>query len=142
MPKASNLYWRLAPTEAGLAKGYLFRFGLYPPNVIFNSRAVKLIETDATESEHGYTTLTLFWDELDAQQLKYIQDTINNATGKRVYITYRRTSGAGGDWDWVDAYGEIRQPDWRPGDARGRIIYTNVELEFGNLTTVNDPASF
>lgn len=141
----NHLYFRLAASEAGLAKGYLFAMGVPPPtNLEYKDHSERVPQGEGGESRHGFHVLLWTWERLTLLQLKVICDIVFNSSGL-VYCSSPRSNGATEGYGWVDAYGRPSLSDPSPvgpiASATG-IIVGNVSLTLNNLIIVNNPASF
>jgi hypothetical protein len=140
----NHLYFRLATSEAGLTKGYLFTQGLPPPQPDFNDYSVKVSQSDGGEARHGYQNVTLLWEALTRSQGARLRQLVEDSNGT-IYATFPRADGKSAGWDYIDVSGVPLIPDMAPSavpQARGGWVYQNVQLVIRNITIVNDPASF
>lgn len=140
----NHLYFRLAASEAGLAKGYLFAHGIPAPQVEYRDHSVKVSQSDGGQARHGYKTVSLLWATLTREQGASLRAIVEGA-GSTIYASFPRGNGAGEGWDFIDVSGKPQMPDMAPDDTlagRQTWIYQNVQLVINNLTIINQPASF
>lgn len=139
----NHLYFRLAISEAGLAKGYLFTQGLPPPQPDFKDHSVKVDQSDGGQARHGYQNVTLLWEVLTQAQGARLRQLVESANGT-IYATFPRGDGKSGGWNYIDVSGTPLIPDMAPAarPEAGGWVYQNVQLVIRNLTIINEPANF
>jgi len=140
--------FRIAITEAGLAKGALFVLGLPPPSVApYRDHSVIVGKSDGSNQEYGYKNITIMWDKLTYAAGRVLQDLVEGArTGTGLlYLTLARTDGTGSGEDYIDVSGRAGRlvlTGAAPLNRRGFGTYDNPTLVVNNLTVVNDPSSY
>jgi hypothetical protein len=138
----SNFYYRLAFTESGLGKGYLFSRGLPPPSTVtFKDFSGEYSQSDGGKVQHGYLSVVLMWNVLTYTQSYQLRKYTNSSV---LYATIDRNNGTKPGRDWVDVRGvplpmNIERDRGIAGSIGGATI--NVTLTINNLTIVNDPSS-
>lgn len=140
----NRLYYRLATSEAGLAKGYLFAQGVPPPtNTEYRDHAAKVPVSTGGEARHGYRSVTFLWDVLDARQAGVLRGIIEGA-GTTIYATFAKFNGESLGTDWVDVSGKPSMPDLAPAQTitQQGVIFQNVQLRINAVTILNEPADF
>lgn len=144
MAQANELYFRLATSEAGLARGYLFLQGIPAPQPEYKDYSYKASHSDGGEARHGYKTVTLLWSELDPAAGHKLRKLVEDANGT-IYATILRGDGKKGGWDFIDISGIPLIPDMAPAASLSGAswwMYTNVQLIIRNVTILNEPAEF
>lgn len=140
----NQLYFRLAATEAGLNKGYLFKYGLPAPQPEYRDYSVKASQSDGGEAKHGYKIVTFLWPELSREQGHQLRQLVESGNGT-IYATFPRADGKKDGWDFIDVSGTPLVPDMSPANpiaGTDSWLYQNVQLIIRNITIVNEPASF
>ena len=100
--------FRIALTEAGLAKGSLWVNGIPIPSVApYRDHSVIVGKSDGSNQEYGFKNVTLMWDKLTYEMGKRLQDLVEGSrTGTGIlYLTISRANGTGSGQDWIDVSG-------------------------------------
>jgi hypothetical protein len=145
----NKLRWRIATTEAGLAKNWFIGLGIPEPTQIeYMDHSVKNAQSEGGTARHGYHSVQLMWRKLSpyqAYQLKSNHDAaVASATGL-LFMTVSRLDATNPGADWIDISG---RPDMSPVAPEQPIIsangysHANIILTLNNVSVVNDPASF
>jgi hypothetical protein len=139
---------RLATTSAGLAKGYLImNWRLPSPTLpIYSDHSVNVATSDGGDALRGFRSFSLSWDTLNALQRRVVrriaEEGLDSADNLLYATVDRGWNGAGPEGDWIDVSGQVHIPAITPiGNSNG-LASSGVTLFVGNLTIVNDPASF
>lgn len=139
---------RLATTEAKLANGYLiWNWRLPTPSLpIYNDHSEKVATSDGGEALRGFRSFSLTFDTLDFLQRRTLrriaEEALDSADGL-LYATIDRGWGGGGPIDdWLDVSGQAHIPQITPIANSNGLASGSVTWVVGNLTIVNDPASF
>jgi hypothetical protein len=138
--------YRLATTEAGLAKGANFFILRLPrPDLVtYADHATRFPAGRGGESRQGFESVSVLWNRLSASQAATLRRIIEAAevTGGQgngtLYLTLPKAN-AGGEY-WIDVSGIALMPEWTPegGEAQG---YVNVLLRLNAVTVENDPST-
>jgi hypothetical protein len=137
------LYWRLATSSGGLAKGNFFVLGLPPPNTPNYQPYTQIFpQSQGGQTQQGYENLAVLWDDMDYIALKALSDIVDAAlTAGTIYITFDRAHGIKLANDFVDASGKPGILEFQPiSNGRG-VVAANVVLRVNNLTILNDPST-
>lgn len=139
---------RLAVTEVLLAQGYIIHNWRIPsPSLpIYSDHSQKVALSDGGQSLRGFRSFSLTWDVLDSLQRRTVrrvaEEALDSAGGLIFATVDRGWNGAGAIDDWIDVSGQAHIPQITPiGNSNG-LASSGVTLVVGNLTIVNDPASF
>lgn len=140
--------FRVATTEAGLAKGVFWVIGLPIPSVApYRDHSVIVGKSDGSNQEYGFKNATIMWDKLTYLEGRVIRDIVSAArSGSGIlYLTVSRGDGTGSGDDWIDVSGRpgrLVLTGAAPLNRRGFGTYDNPTLTVNNLTVVNDPSNY
>lgn len=139
---------RLAVTEALLAQGYIIENWRIPsPSLpVYNDHSQKVTTSDGGQALRGFRSFSLTWDVLNSLQrrtLRRIAEESLDSSGGLIFATVDKGwAGIGAIDSWIDVSGQVHIPNIVPiGNSNG-LASAGVTLVVGNLTIVNDPASF
>lgn len=139
---------RLATTEAGLANGYLvFSWQLPSPTLpVYNDHSARVDLAGGGQSLRGFQNLVFSWDRLGIQQLNVLSALVgaalDTANGVLFATISKGWNGTGKTGDWIDVSGRPHPVRSVPVGGSHGLMFDDVALTLGNLTIVNDPASF
>lgn len=141
------LNFRMATTELGLEKGYLFLRKVPTPNrADYKDYSAKFDQSVGGQARHGYKNVTILWTSLTPLQVNKIKAMITavKAGNDLIYLTIDRNNGDSLNYDWIDVSGYPHQIDpEEDGDlvgSQGRA-FRNIQLFVNNLTIINDPST-
>ena len=139
---------RLAVTEALLARGYLIQNWRLPtPSLpVYSDHSQIVTTSDGGQSLRGFRSFSLTFDTLDFLQRRTLrriaEEGLDSADGL-LFATVDRGWGGGGPIDdGIDVSGQVHIPQITPIGNSDGLASGGVTLVVGNLTIVNDPASF
>lgn len=138
------LYWRLATTSGGLARGNFFARKLPPPNTVqYKAYSELLPQGQGGQTRQGYTILELLWDFLDYVQLRALTEIIEAsiAAGGTIYVTFDRNDGTKLLNDFVDGNGQVFPLEFQAVSNGRGVGVMNVKLTVNNITITADPSS-
>ena len=143
-----RLGWRIASTEAGLARGNFKVRNIPPPDSApYRGYSHRVSKTTGGQARHGYKNVRFFWEVLDRGQAAALKRVIQAGLDDAglLFLTIDRNDGDAGGIDWIDVSGRPYMPDFDPSTpiaSASRTAHERIELFVNNLTIVNDPASF
>ena len=136
-----NLY-RMALTEAGLAKGFLQSIGIPKPSNTYKAYSSQLPKSTGGQKRTGYKNDTWQWVSITPTQANEICELVESAlSGDGVlYVTLPRANGENAGQDWIDAYGVPSYPEIVPIQEVGinGLVLQSVTLRINNITVVNE----
>lgn len=136
--------WRIAASEAGLAKGYFLSLGIPAPNRMqFKEYSEEEERSDSSQLRLGHAEFLAEWDELNSAMTYKIRSAIQaalNSTGY-IYMTIDRSIGLAPGPDWVDIKGRPWIPDIAPVPRSLGRVQDNVRLRIKSVTVVNAPST-
>ena len=140
--------YRIAPTLAGLETGYFLAYGIPQPDITtFADYSIRRPQSTGGQARHGYNRVTLFWNNLDSEQVYIIRemiDTLETANGigaATLYLTVPRTDGTKPGGGFVDVSGLVAMPEWTPVSRGNGLLFENVELMLNAVTVEADPST-
>jgi hypothetical protein len=137
------LYWRIASSSGGLARGHFFALGIPSPNTPnYRSYTERLPQGQGGQARQGYINMTLLWDALDFVQFRTLNRIVEACiTGGIGYATVPRDDGSRLVNDFVDVSGIFHPLDYQPFSNGRGVMYQNVTLVMNNLTITASPSS-
>jgi hypothetical protein len=137
----TNLY-RIALTEAGLEKGFLFSLGISRPSNQFKAYSTQLPQGNGGQKRLGYQNDVWQWIAVTPTQVNEICEIVEAALAGNgvIYVTMPRANGQNAGLDWVDAYGIPIYPEIvqiQDANVNGRVIQS-VTMPINNITIVNE----
>jgi len=137
------LYWRIASSSAGLARGNFFALGLPPPNTTnYRSYTERVPQSQGGIARQGYINISILWDVLDFEQLKTLNRIVEAAITAGIgYASVARDDGSKLLNDFVDVSGIFQPLDYQPVSNGRGTVYQSVTLIMTNLTITANPSS-
>lgn len=144
--------YRIAITEAGLARGYFAAFEIPLPQLApLLDSSIENSRSTGGQALHGYTTLELLFRRITMYSAWRIRNFIDEAkaTSGLLYITADRNDTLYAGPHFVDVSGYPHRPreaaDDGDLDARapgGGQYINNYRLFLNNVTIINDPSLY
>lgn len=147
--KYSNLYFRIAGSQAGLEEGAnFFILGIPEPDAAnYNDHRVRRAQSTGGQARHGFAVLTLSWSELPSLgaynlnriiTTKEASDGVGNAL---IYVTTVIALATGEAPIWVDLSGRAHLPTWTPLGKGAGWVYAGATLTLNNCTILAQPST-
>lgn len=141
-------HYRIATSLAGLATGSFIGLGLPEPQLPQLQRFSERIRQGlGGESRHGYSWVSLLWEQLDQRQAGLLRSLITTAevTGGNgngtLYLTVPSPDATSTGTSWVDVSGLAQLPEFNTAPYAHGVTYINVELRLNNVTIENEPST-
>lgn len=133
---------RIALTEAGLEKGYLFSLGIPRPSTDFKDYSTQLGQGNGGQKRLGYKNDVWQWVSLTPTQAYEICSIVEAALSGDgvIYVTMPRANGQNAGMDWVDAYGVPSYPEIvtiQEANVNGRVLQS-LTMRINDITIVNE----
>lgn len=152
MSSSCGWHWRLALTEAGLAKGSFKAYGVPVPSIApYNDASLESPRSDGEQALHGYANIDFLWEELTAEQAFYIRKFIDGAkTGTGwLYMTVDLNDDSAPGTQWADVRGKPHR-DYKNADAGpivgrqkgGMNFHENYRMFLNNVEVINNPSDY
>lgn len=136
------LYWRLSPSSATLARGFLIARKIPPPDLAdYRTYTQKFAKSQGGLNRQGYTNISILWNQMDFGQLKALTDVVEAAiTNGSIYATIPKDDGSGLN-AFIDVHGQAHPVEYQPiSNGRG-VMASNVNLVISAIVIDADPST-
>lgn len=145
-------HWRIALTEAGLAKGAFRAWEIPVPSIApYNDASVESARSDGEQALHGFPNIDFLFEELVASQAFTVRrfiDSAKSGTGW-LYMTVDLNDASAPGAQWADIRGKPHR-DFKNADAGpilgrqrwGQNLLENYRMFLNNVQILNNPSIY
>lgn len=140
--------WRIATTEAGLQYGAFALLNVpIPTQAPYYDHSSVVPQSDGRQASHGYTNITLLWDELTQSEMNALRSIVHDVRIKLgvIYLTIERQDGTTPASSFIDISGNPGVLRWTGASPYNRTMQKsgkNIELFVNHVTIINDPSIY